>query len=155
MAQDILSIRMDKDLKRELGQFCEKVGLSISSVINMYARKVVDEQKIPFEISVKKQPDRLGYIKAIESLKDEVVKKYPNELDLEKVNIIFDEAKKTYLDEKEVFGIKANSKEELLDRLEAIIALESIRDDASNNYPNGISMDEINKAIDEVRRSRK
>lgn len=152
MAQDILSIRMDKDLKRELGQFCEKVGLSISSLINMYARKVVDEQRIPFEISVKKQADGLGYIKAMEELKREVVDKYPNRLSLEEVNKSYTDFRKTYLYDDKSFGFDPCSKEDLLSSIGASILFTQITEDVSKKYPDGVSLDEINEAIDEARR---
>lgn len=156
MAQDILSIRMDKDLKRELGQFCEKVGLSISSVINMYARKVVDEQKIPFEISVKKQPDRLGYINAMKAIREQVVAKYPEQMTIKDVEKLEKEAEEKYLGDNYFVPYEdVPTKDSLLIGIDFSIAVEDIREDMSKKYPDEVTLDEINEAIDEVRRSRK
>lgn len=155
MAQEILSIRMDKNLKKELGEFCSKVGLSISSVINMYARKVVDEQKIPFEISVKKKPDRLGYINAMEELKKEVIEKYPEQLSIEEINKSYIGFRNEYLNDNDSFGFDPYSKEDLLSSIGASILLTQITEDASKKHANEISVDEINEAIDEARRNNK
>ena len=51
MAQTNLTIRIDEDLKKQLDEFCTKVGINITTAFNLFARKVVSEQRIPFEIS--------------------------------------------------------------------------------------------------------
>lgn len=51
MAQTNLNIRIDEDLKKQLDEFCSNVGMNMSTAINMFAKKVVSEQRIPFEIT--------------------------------------------------------------------------------------------------------
>ena len=51
MAQTNVNIRMDESTKKAFDAFCSEVGLSVSSVFNMFAKKVVREQRIPFEIT--------------------------------------------------------------------------------------------------------
>lgn len=46
-----INVRMDNDLKSDLEYFCKNAGLSISSLFNVFAKKVVKENKIPFEIT--------------------------------------------------------------------------------------------------------
>lgn len=46
-----LSIRMEDETKAGFDKFCDEIGLSVSSVFNMFAKKVVREQRIPFEIN--------------------------------------------------------------------------------------------------------
>lgn len=43
-----LSIRMDSDLKNQFDSFCEEIGLSMSACMNIFARKAVNENRIPF-----------------------------------------------------------------------------------------------------------
>ena len=50
MAQTNVNIRMDEDLKKQFDEFCEETGLNMSTAICIYVKKVVAEQKIPFEI---------------------------------------------------------------------------------------------------------
>ena len=47
-----LSIRMEDETKIGFDKFCKEIGLSVSSVFNMFAKKVVREQRIPFEVNV-------------------------------------------------------------------------------------------------------
>ncbi len=50
MAQ--ISIRIDDDVKRSAEQACEDIGLSMSTAINIYLKKLGRERRIPFEVSV-------------------------------------------------------------------------------------------------------
>lgn len=56
MAQSILSVRMDENLKKEFDEFCSEVGLNSSVAVNLFVRTVVREKRIPFEIT--NQPSR-------------------------------------------------------------------------------------------------
>ena len=51
MAQTNINIRMDEKTKKAFDAFCSEIGLSVSSVFNMFAKTVVREQRIPFEIT--------------------------------------------------------------------------------------------------------
>jgi len=51
MSQTTLSVRMDEDLKRRFDAFCSDVGMNASVAVNLFARAVVREQRIPFEIT--------------------------------------------------------------------------------------------------------
>ena len=50
MAQKTYSIRMDIDLKKDFDKLCEEFGMSMSTAINVFARAVVRERRIPFEL---------------------------------------------------------------------------------------------------------
>ena len=50
MAQATFSVRMDDNLKKEFDRLCSDFGMSMSTAINVFARAVVRERKIPFEI---------------------------------------------------------------------------------------------------------
>lgn len=51
MAQATFSVRMDEALKREFDGLCQEFGMNATTAINVFARAVVRERKIPFEIS--------------------------------------------------------------------------------------------------------
>ena len=52
MAQTTLNVRIDEQLKNELEEFCNNVGMNISVAVNMFAKAVVREQRLPFEVAV-------------------------------------------------------------------------------------------------------
>ena len=46
-----MSIRMDAEIKRQFEDFCEEVGLTPTAAVNIFARTVIRERRIPFEIT--------------------------------------------------------------------------------------------------------
>ena len=50
MAQ--INLRIDDDVKRSAEQVCADIGLSLSTAINIYLKKLGREKRIPFEVSV-------------------------------------------------------------------------------------------------------
>lgn len=48
MAQICLSI--DDDVKREAEQVCEDMGMSMSTAVNIYLKRLSREKRIPFEV---------------------------------------------------------------------------------------------------------
>lgn len=51
MAQSTFSVRMDENLKKQFDSLCSDFGMTASTAINVFARAVVRERRIPFEIS--------------------------------------------------------------------------------------------------------
>ena len=50
MAQTSVNIRMDAELKRQFEAFCSDMGMSMTTAFCIFAKKVVREYRIPFEI---------------------------------------------------------------------------------------------------------
>ncbi|RLC55596.1 MAG: type II toxin-antitoxin system antitoxin, RelB/DinJ family [Candidatus Cloacimonadota bacterium] len=56
MAQTTLSVRMDETVKKQFDTFCSEVGMNTSVAINLFAKVVLRERKIPFEITAFDDP---------------------------------------------------------------------------------------------------
>ena len=52
MAQAMVNIRMDDEIKKNMEQACKELGLSMTAAFTIYAIKVGREKRIPFEVSV-------------------------------------------------------------------------------------------------------
>lgn len=52
MAQTTISVRMDDTLKKEFDSVCNDLGLSMTTAVIMFAKKMTREKRIPFEVSV-------------------------------------------------------------------------------------------------------
>lgn len=48
-----LNVRIDEDLKRETEKILAALGLNMTTAINAFARAVVRERRIPFELSLR------------------------------------------------------------------------------------------------------
>ena len=51
MASTNINIRMDSELKKQFENFCGDVGMSMTTAFNIFAKRTVRENRIPFEIS--------------------------------------------------------------------------------------------------------
>ena len=56
MSQTTFSVRMDTDVKRQLDEFCALVGMNATTAFNMFARAVLRERRLPFDITTVSDP---------------------------------------------------------------------------------------------------
>lgn len=52
MAQALVNIRMDEELKRNMEQTCQELVMNMTTAITIFAKKMTREKRIPFEVSV-------------------------------------------------------------------------------------------------------
>jgi DNA-damage-inducible protein J len=52
MAQVLVNIRMDEDLKESMEETCRTLGMNMTTAFTIFAKKVSREQRIPFDVSV-------------------------------------------------------------------------------------------------------
>jgi len=52
MAQTLVNIRMDEDLKKSMERTCRDLGMNMTTAFTIFAKKVSREQRIPFDVSV-------------------------------------------------------------------------------------------------------
>lgn len=87
MAQATFSIRMDAELKRQLDKLCEDFGMSTSTIFTIFAKKVVRERRIPFEITSPDEDITLERAKeAFYLLRDEAKKNGLQNMTLDEIN---------------------------------------------------------------------
>lgn len=84
MAQTLINIRIDEDVKKQMEELCKELGLTMSAAFNIFARKMIRENGIPFEVALDPfyTSSNLGAInKSIEQLEaDDIVLKTMGEL---------------------------------------------------------------------------
>jgi DNA-damage-inducible protein J len=56
MSQTTFSVRMDADVKKQFDEFCSNVGMNTSTAFNMFARAVLREKRLPFEVTTESDP---------------------------------------------------------------------------------------------------
>ena len=87
MAQATFSIRMDEELKKKFDKLCTEFGMNATTAFNIFARAVVRERKIPFEIKSNEEEELLqeGRI-VLNALREEAKKKGIQDMSLEEIN---------------------------------------------------------------------
>ena len=51
MSQATISIRIDSELKKNLEVVCADLGLNITTAFTIFAKKMVREQRVPFDVA--------------------------------------------------------------------------------------------------------
>ena len=52
MAMVNVNIRMEKEVKERLNGFCKEVGMNMSTLFNVFAKKVIRDNRIPFSVDI-------------------------------------------------------------------------------------------------------
>ena len=91
MAQATFSVRMDDTLKNQFEALCVDFGMSMTTAINVFAKAVVRERKIPFEIAAQEpEVTREKAMQAFLMLREQAAKNFPNGFSLEEINAEID-----------------------------------------------------------------
>ena len=67
MAQTLVNVRMDENIKKEMEKTCKELGITMSTAFNIFARKMCREKRIPFEVSIDS-----FYSESIQTLKNSI-----------------------------------------------------------------------------------
>jgi addiction module RelB/DinJ family antitoxin len=86
MAQATFSVRMDENLKRQFDVLCADFGMNATTAFNIFARAVVRERKIPFEIRASEEVTRASGMQAFFTLRSEAEKNGIQDLSLDEIN---------------------------------------------------------------------
>ena len=87
MSQATFSVRMDATLKKEFDRLCQEFGMNASTAINVFARAVVRQRKIPFEISAPETNiTRESAMQAFNALRKEAQDNGINDMTLDEIN---------------------------------------------------------------------
>lgn len=87
MAQATFSVRMDENLKMQFDKLCSEFGMNMSTAINVFARAVVRERRIPFEISAPEtEVTREKALQAFSLLREQSAKNFPEGMTLDDIN---------------------------------------------------------------------
>ncbi|MCI9619901.1 MAG: type II toxin-antitoxin system RelB/DinJ family antitoxin [Dorea sp.] len=87
MAQATFSVRMDEALKKQFDVLCQEFGMNASTAINVFARAVVRQRRIPFEISSPETDiTREGAMQAFMALRAQAKENGISDMSLDDIN---------------------------------------------------------------------
>ncbi|GHU41658.1 hypothetical protein FACS1894111_04270 [Clostridia bacterium] len=69
MAQTLVNIRMDENLKKSMEQTCKELGMNMTTAFTIFAKKMSRERRIPFEVSVDRffDEENIRYLAALKA----------------------------------------------------------------------------------------
>ena len=87
MSQATFIVRMDENLKRQFDLLCADFGMNATTAFNVFARAVVREKRIPFEIQASSEAVSLEKgMQAFNSLREEAKENGVSGMSLGQIN---------------------------------------------------------------------
>lgn len=95
MAQATFSVRMDENLKNQFEYLCDMFGMNMSTAINVFARAVVRERRIPFEIAEGKSNNTTDKaMLAMKRMREKAAKDGISDMSLDEINAEIEKTRK-------------------------------------------------------------
>lgn len=97
MAQTAFTVRMDSETKKRFDELCKDFGMSANTALNLFARTVVKQERIPFdveserEVRQKELSRRFGEV--VDELRAEALRNGVSDMTLEEINSIIKETR--------------------------------------------------------------
>ncbi len=95
MAQATFSVRMDETLKNQFDDLCQDFGMTMTTAINVFARAVVRQRRIPFEIVSSDTPvTEERALQVLEMIREEAKKNGTAGMSLDEINTEISKSRK-------------------------------------------------------------
>lgn len=69
MAQATITFRIDEEMKEELNGICEALGLTLSGALTIFAKKMINERGLPFDLKLNPNYETIKTMKEVEENK--------------------------------------------------------------------------------------
>lgn len=86
MNQVAFTVRMDNSLKNKFEEMCENFGMSMSTAINVFARAVIKQKRIPFDIAYDTNVDLIRAKTIAKELREDAKKNGTADMSLKEIN---------------------------------------------------------------------
>lgn len=97
MAQTAFTVRMDSDTKKRFDELCKDFGMSANTAFNVFARTVVKQERIPFEVESERDKEKKELARqfgeAFDRLREDVQRRGIPEMSLEEINEVIREVR--------------------------------------------------------------
>ena len=97
MAQTAFTVRMDSDTKKRFDEICKDCGMSSNTALNVFARTVVKQERIPFEVESQRVTENKEAARefgdALEKLRAKVQAQGIPEMTLDEINALIKEVR--------------------------------------------------------------
>lgn len=86
MGQTAFTVRMDTDTKKRFDELCKDFGMSANTAFNMFARTVIKQERLPFEIESEKQAKLQRAWEAVERMRASAVANGIADMSMEEID---------------------------------------------------------------------
>lgn len=97
MAQTAFTVRMESDTKKRFDELCRDFGMSANTAINVFARAVVREERIPFDLETEAEREKREAARRFGELfykmREDVQRRGVPEMSLDEINDLIKETR--------------------------------------------------------------
>lgn len=97
MSQTAFTVRMDSDTKKRFDEICKDFGMSSNTALNVFARTVVKQERIPFEVESQRITETREAAKqfgdAFDKLRAKIQEQGIPEMSLDEINALIKEVR--------------------------------------------------------------
>lgn len=97
MSQTAFTVRMDSDTKKRFDDLCKDFGMSANTAFNIFARAVVKQERIPFDVESTEERERKESAKQLgellEKLRADVQSRNVPDMTLDEINSLISETR--------------------------------------------------------------
>ena len=86
MGQVSMTVRMDSQLKQQVNELCNEIGMSVNTAINIFANTAVRTRSIPFRVGVYTSDVEDEALKAFREYRAKMFASDSPELTLDEIN---------------------------------------------------------------------
>ena len=86
MRQTAFTIRMDSDVKKRFDELCKDFGMSANTAFNIFARAVIKQERIPFEVESEIQAKLQRAWEAIERMRASAAANWIADMPMEEID---------------------------------------------------------------------
>ena len=106
MSQTAFTVRMDAEVKKRFDELCKDFGMSANTAFNMFARTVIKQERIPFDVESENQAKLQRAWEAIERMRASAIANGIADMPMEEI----DEEIRQYREERRARRIKEAQK---------------------------------------------
>ena len=92
-----VTIRMDKETKRDFEIFCGNVGINLTTAFNMFVKATLRNRELPFIVAdtdTQKKEARKRFLETIEDMQEQSVINGTSDMTMDEINDIIAEVRK-------------------------------------------------------------
>ena len=90
-----VTVRLDEGVKKDFDEFCDNVGMNVTTAINMFIKATLRTRQLPFAVidSDPKLQSKLELLEVIESIQKQSVINGTDNMSLDEINGIISECR--------------------------------------------------------------
>ena len=86
MGQTAFTVRMDTDIKKKFDDLCKDFGMSANTAFNMFARAVIKQERLPFDVESERQAKIQRAWEAIERMQASAIANGISDMTMEEID---------------------------------------------------------------------